>query len=196
MNDLPIDIPPRVQRAQQIADKGRFKLSCEHRVGALLRALAASKPGGRFLELGSGVGVGASWLLAGMDTSASLVTIEIAERVSEVCRRILADDPRAEVINGDADEWLANYTGQPFDFVFVDTTSAKFDGAELVLRVLAPGALYVTDDLLPRPKWSDRHPARVAQFREAFVNSPYLVPVLLDWSSGVAIGAYKGRDLE
>jgi len=35
-----------------------FTMGSEPRTGALLRTLAASKPGGRFLELGTGTGVG------------------------------------------------------------------------------------------------------------------------------------------
>lgn len=190
--EAPAGIPARVQIAERVAKRGGYKLSSEPRVGALLRTLAATKPGGRFLELGSGVGVGASWLLDGMDADARLTTIEIQERVCEVCRRVLADDDRAEAVNADADEWLAAYTGPPFDFVFVDTTSAKFDGLETVLGVLETGALYVTDDLLPQEKWSDTHPERVAAFRQSFLETPELVPVLLDWASGVGIAAYRG----
>ena len=44
-----------------------FTMMSEAKVGALLAVLAASKPGGRFLELGTGTGHGAGWLLAGMD---------------------------------------------------------------------------------------------------------------------------------
>ena len=38
----------------------------------LLRTLAASKPGGQFLELGSGTGLSTAWLLDGMDARATL----------------------------------------------------------------------------------------------------------------------------
>src|SRR5436853_611551 len=38
-----------------------FRLSCEPLTGSLLRTLAASKPGGTLLELGTGVGVGTDW---------------------------------------------------------------------------------------------------------------------------------------
>jgi predicted O-methyltransferase YrrM len=44
-----------------------FTMTSEPRVGALLAAVAATKPGGRFLELGTGTGHGTAWLLSGMD---------------------------------------------------------------------------------------------------------------------------------
>src|SRR4051794_22116841 len=43
-----------------------FQLASEQRTGVLLRVLAASKPGGHLLELGTGTGVGTAWLLDGM----------------------------------------------------------------------------------------------------------------------------------
>src|SRR2546428_13072636 len=41
-----------------------FTMASEPQTGSLLRTLAASKPSGRFLELGTGTGVGTAWLLA------------------------------------------------------------------------------------------------------------------------------------
>ena len=54
-----------------------FHMVSEPKVGALLAVLAASKPGGRILELGTGTGHGTAWLLAGMDAAASLDTVDI-----------------------------------------------------------------------------------------------------------------------
>jgi predicted O-methyltransferase YrrM len=42
-----------------------FNMLSEPRVGALLATLAAAKPGGRLLELGTGTGHGTAWLLSG-----------------------------------------------------------------------------------------------------------------------------------
>ena len=42
-----------------------FDMASDYRTGALLRTLVASKPGGRFLELGTGYG--AAWISDGMD---------------------------------------------------------------------------------------------------------------------------------
>jgi len=53
-----------------------FKMASEPQIGSLLRTLAASKPGGRLLELGTGTGVGTAWLLDGMDAAARLETVD------------------------------------------------------------------------------------------------------------------------
>jgi len=42
----------------------------------MLRTLAASKPGGRFLELGTGTGIATAWLLEGMDERSTLISID------------------------------------------------------------------------------------------------------------------------
>jgi len=193
MSDAPVDIPELVRKTQRVADRGQFKMSSEPRTGALLRALVATKPGGRILEIGSGVGVGAAWLLDGMDADARLTTLEVHERIGGVCRTLLSGDDRVEVITTDAVEWLGRYQGPPFDFVFVDTTSAKFHRRDLIFAHLADGALFIADDLLPQESWAPDHPARVELFRKEILTEPNLVPALVDWASGLVIAAYRER---
>src|SRR5437764_14300438 len=95
MNDQTDLNPPAVVAALlREADALGFRLSCEPLTGSLLRTLAASKPGGTLLELGTGVGVGTAWLLAGLSAGARLLSVDRDERVQEVARRHLGDDPR------------------------------------------------------------------------------------------------------
>lgn len=53
-----------------------FDLVSEPMTGCLLRTLVSSKPGGSFLELGTGTGAATAWILDGMDLRSSLVTVE------------------------------------------------------------------------------------------------------------------------
>ena len=66
-----------------------FSMTSEPKVGSFLAALAASKPGGRFLELGTGTGHGTAWLLAGMDASSSLDTVDTDAEVVAIAQRHL-----------------------------------------------------------------------------------------------------------
>lgn len=87
MEDLAFITPPPV--IASILDETvriSFGMASEPLVGALLRVLAASKPGGRFLELGTGTGVGTAWLLSGMNEDATLVSVD-TDRESSRLRR-------------------------------------------------------------------------------------------------------------
>jgi predicted O-methyltransferase YrrM len=184
-------VPDLVDKIQSVGARAGWLLSSESQTGALLRTLAATKPGGRFLEVGAGIGVGSAWLLAGMDAGARLTTVEVAPNVAAVCRDLLKHDDRVTVITADATEWLAAYDGEPFDFAFVDTTVTKFDRRDLVFRHLNDGALFVADDLLPQDKWTEAHHPRVERFRREILAEPDLVTTLVDWASGLAIAAYR-----
>lgn len=55
-----------------------FSMSSDVLTCSLLRTLAGAKPGGNFLELGTGTGLSTAWILDGMDKDAKLVTIDNA----------------------------------------------------------------------------------------------------------------------
>ena len=69
-----------------------FNMASEPKTGALLRTLAASKVGGRFLELGTGTGMATAWLLAGMDADSTLTSVDVDPKVQEVAREFLGSD--------------------------------------------------------------------------------------------------------
>ena len=77
MNDAHIRRPPDALDGILRDTKAiGFDMASESRVGALLAVLAASKPGGRLLELGTGTGHGTAWLLSGMDETSTLDTVD------------------------------------------------------------------------------------------------------------------------
>ena len=184
-------VPPLVEKIEGIGRRAGWGLSSEAGTGALLRTLAATKPGGRLLEVGAGIGVGAAWLLACMDAAAELTTLEVAPNVAAVCRDLLKHDSRVTVVTTDASQWLADYGGDPFDLVFVDTTVTKFERRDLIFRHLADGAIFIADDLLPQEKWTQAHAPRVERFRREILHEPDLVPTLIDWASGLVVAAYR-----
>ena len=61
---MDIPVPSLVREATARARRAGFPLSCDPAVGRLLAVLAAHLPAGaRVLELGTGTGVGAAWLM-------------------------------------------------------------------------------------------------------------------------------------
>ncbi|WP_234009087.1 NUDIX domain-containing protein [Deinococcus sp. NW-56] len=144
---LALALPPLVARAVAGAQAHGFSHSCSLETGRLLRTLAASHPGGRVLELGSGWGVGTAWLLSGMAIGARLLTVDADPACAEAVASLLAGDPRAEVRYAD---WREALTGGPFDLIFVDCAPAKGqESLDALVNALRPGGLLVVDDLSP-----------------------------------------------
>lgn len=64
-----------------------FTMISEPRTGVLLRTFAASKPGGVFLELGTGTGASTAWILDGMNAASTQGTRQIDVKIYAKRRR-------------------------------------------------------------------------------------------------------------
>ena len=82
-----------------------FTTSSAAEDGRLFTALAAAKPGGAILELGTGTGLGTAFLLAGMNAAVTPVTVELSQSLSGIAREEIAD-PRVEWVIADGGDWL------------------------------------------------------------------------------------------
>ncbi|GAA3167477.1 MULTISPECIES: O-methyltransferase [Streptomyces] len=169
-----------------------FNGSCQDRTGALLRTLAALKPGGRLLELGTGTGAGTAWILDGMSPDARLVTVEQDPELAAVAGDLFRSDPRVELVVDDLQRWLPHQRTQTFDFVFVDCRLAK-QRHEAVLSLLRPGAVYVADDLHPGSGWGAQDVVARDEYLATLAADPRLRPTLLGWSSGLVVAAVDGH---
>jgi predicted O-methyltransferase YrrM len=190
IDDAPRHVPVLVTELTGLAARNGFPMSCEVRTGALLRVLAASKPGGRFLELGTGYGVGAAWMLAGMDSDATLTTVEADGDTYAAVMGILTDS-RLTRVSASAGDYLSVLgDDEHFDMAFVDCRPGKFERLDELLAHLRPGGIYVVDDLLPQPTWPEDHPERVEGFlkRWPFLDGEFRAQIVMDWASGLAIG--------
>jgi predicted O-methyltransferase YrrM len=161
VNDREIKRVPFVLEAiahdtQQIG----FTMGSEPRTGSLLRALAAMKPAGRILELGTGTGIATAWLLSGMDASAKLDSVDRDPKVQEIAKRHLGHDSRVTFHLAEGAEFLLN-ARTPYDLIFADSWAGKFDHLNEALALLRVGGIYVIDDLLPQPNWPEDHAPKV-----------------------------------
>ena len=114
-----------LEAIQQDTDALGFALASEPKTGALFTALAASKPGGLFLELGTGTGLGTAWLLAGMDADARLATVDTDAEVVAVAQRHLATDSRVTFHVMDGAEFISRSAPAQFDLVYADAWPGK-----------------------------------------------------------------------
>ena len=87
--------------------------------GTLLRALAASKPTGRFLELGTACGLGTCWILDGKSTDSTLLSIDTDTGFQSIARAELGHDDRVTFQLGDAGAFLES-SETSFDLIYAD----------------------------------------------------------------------------
>lgn len=183
--------PPNWRQIDSRARALGFDMSSEPDTGAMLRLLAASKPGGRLLELGTGAGLATAWLLAGMGQGASLVSIDSDPAIQAVAREVLGDDPRVTFTIGDGLDYVRSQPPAAFDLIFADAWPGKYEGLDETLALLAPGGLYVVDDMSPQPNWPPGHQPRVDALTARLKSHPDLATVALDWASGLVIAARR-----
>jgi predicted O-methyltransferase YrrM len=164
-----------------------FAMPSEPLTCVLLRVLAASKPGGNFLELGSGTGLSTAWILDGMDATSRLTTIDNEESLLQILRRHLGEDPRLTVVCGDGDEIVPSLAGQKFDFIFADAWPGKYRFLDETLTLLKSGGIYVIDDMLPQPNWPEGHSEKAAALIADLEKRSDLRLVKMSWASGIIL---------
>lgn len=179
--------PPALERILAETRALGFALASEKQTGALLRVLAMSKPGSRILEIGTGTGVGTSWLLDGMDSTSSIISVEIDPKLQAVAREALGADPRLQLICADAALFVAQQPPASFDLIFADAIAGKYECLEETLRLLRHGGLYVVDDMLPQSNWPENHAFRVSDLLARLTRRDDLTGVGVAWASGLVL---------
>jgi predicted O-methyltransferase YrrM len=164
-----------------------FDMASRPQTGALLRVLAASKPKGKFLEIGTGTGLGTAWLLEGMDQESRLISIECDEQVQSVAKEAFSNDNRLELIFENGDAFIKRQIPGSFDMIFADAFPGKYDLLNETLRLLKPGGLYIVDDMLPQNDWPEDHYPLAKGVLENLKNLNDVTSVGLHWSTGLII---------
>ena len=180
---MPKPEPLIIETLKAEAGKRGFTESCASETGALLRMLAASKPKGRFLNLGTGFGVSCAWLLDGMSDDAELWTVDIDDVGSAVAKTHL--DRRLKVVVEDGGSFLegANALGQRFDLIFADAMPGKYEHLDRALDLVTRGGFYVVDDLTSTEAWPEGA-ALAPKLVDRIEADPRFVSLGLDWSTG------------
>ncbi len=182
--------PPYYEQLRERCTDIGFDMPSEMPVGQLLKVLIASKPGGNFLELGTGMGLSLSWMIAGMDGKSTLTTLDDDEKLIREVSKII-DDPRVSILHADGDQWIETKQAERFDLVFADTWPGKYRLLEETLAMLHPGGIYIVDDMLPQENWPEGHDRKAAALTEVLLAHDDLVSVSMNWSTGVLIGVKK-----
>src|SRR4029434_272142 len=94
LRDLDVRAPSHYERILQRSLDIQFPMNSDVLTGSLLRALARAKPGGMFLEVGTGGGLGTCLLLDGMNAESTLVSVDNSPAAQAIARDELGADAR------------------------------------------------------------------------------------------------------
>lgn len=181
------DLPATVAASYARARRHGFTLSCEPEVGRLLASLAAGVPAdGSILEMGTGVGVGTSWIVHGLGArnDVRVVSVDLDESASTIAHE--ATWPAWVTLRvADVLDVLGGLGG--FDLIFADAQGGKWTGLDRTIAALRPGGLLLVDDMTP-PEWmDDAHERHTARVRATLLGHPDLVATELACGSGMIL---------
>lgn len=155
--------------------------------------LAASIPvGGRVLEIGTGAGLGAAWMVGGLHprTDVTLTTIEYDAAQAAEARQ--GDWPAyVDFRVGDALALLP--TLGTFDLIFADAGAGKQEGLDLTIAALNPRGVLVVDDMVPPEgtSWPEDFRLKQEAVRHTLLTHERLVAVELAHGSGVILATAR-----
>jgi predicted O-methyltransferase YrrM len=192
ITDKQLNYPVTLELLQRDDEALAFRLASDPLTGSLLRTLAAIKPDGRILELGTGTGVGTAWLLDGMDSESRLISVDNDPNVIAVAKRYLEVDRRVTFFTEDAASVLSRLPKAAFDLIFADAWIGKYTHLEETLHLLKPGGLYVIDDMLPQTSWPSDHRQSANRLVHELERRIDLVITKITWSTGIIIAAKRG----
>ena len=159
--------------------------------GSLLRTLTRSKANGHVLEIGTGTGLGLSWIIVGMDDQSTVISIDNDERYQAVARSFFEAESRVEFVYEDDNEWIQANGDRKFDLIFADAWPGKYSLLATTLAMLKKGGLYLIDDMLPQPNWPDGHSENVRKLMKELELRQDITLTKMDWSTGLVLIAKK-----
>jgi predicted O-methyltransferase YrrM len=164
-----------------------FTMPSEVLTCSLLKTLAAAKPGGKFLEFGTGTGLSTTWILDGMDESSTLISIDNDESVLNIAKENLGVDKRLQLICTDGADWIAQNKSQKFSFVFADAWPGKYLLLDEVLSMVETGGFYIIDDMLPQQNWPTGHAEKATQLIADLDSRDDIILTKMGWATGIVI---------
>ncbi|MGJ8735579.1 O-methyltransferase [Zobellia laminariae] len=188
MIDSNIQDKPKIhQQIEQKSAEIGFTMPSDVYVGTLLKTLMASKPKGKFLELGTGIGLSLSWMVDGMDAESELISVDNDPKLIAIVKDYFESDKRVKLFCEDGSEWIKNYLGEKFDLIFADAWPGKYSEIDEVLDFVKVGGFYVIDDMTAQPNWPEGHEDNVTRLVAYLEKRSDFTLTKLNWSTGLII---------
>ena len=163
--------------------------------GAALRLLAAAGGARTVVEVGSGTGVSALWLLGGMPEDGVLTSIDIETEHQKAAREAFVEagiaPNRTRLISGPALEVLPRLTDGAYDLVVCDADKKEYaEYLEQALRLLRIGGVVAFDnalwhDRVADPAQRDETTTTIRELGKAVRDDPRLIPAMLPVGDGL-----------
>jgi predicted O-methyltransferase YrrM len=168
-----------------------FDMASDVLTCSLLKTLAATKPSGKFLELGTGTGLSTSWILDGLDQDSTLTSIDNDAKFLAIAKDFLSGDERLTLVETDGAEWIERNKDKKFDYIFADTWHGKYLLLDEAIAMLNKGGLYIIDDMLPQQNWPEGHQEKAIKLIKDLESRDDLHLTKQVWATGIVIGVKK-----
>jgi predicted O-methyltransferase YrrM len=176
---------------------------------SFLKTLLAAKQPKEILEVGTAVGFSALLMCEYGHPEAHITTIEKYEKRIPIARenfRRAGKEARITLLEGDAFDHLKALEG-PYDFIFMDAAKGQYiHFLPEVLRLLAPGGLLVSDNVLQDGTLINSRFAverrdrtihsRMREYLYELKHNPKLVTSILPLGDGVTLSVKKEEGRE
>ena len=183
-----ISLPKNLTIIRQQSAAAGFGGDLDARVGALLRVLAATRPGGFVLQLGSGRSETTAWLADGVAITTQLITLVSDPSLLAIAKRCFGDALNITVHNQDPLSFLQDVSANRFDLICCDALPDEFAVVGTALDLLAPGGLFVAvGGLNPDSAWPGDYSERVGRLLAFLRDSPMYQTAAIDSSTGVLL---------
>jgi predicted O-methyltransferase YrrM len=187
-----LQLPAAVKSTLDRAQEWGFTKSSRPEVGLLLSVLAAAvPPRGRVLEIGTGAGVGLTWIVYGLGRrdDVEVITVDLdPDRAASV--RAFGWPDWVSVVTGDGATILHDSPGS-FDLIFPDSPDEKTYGIGPSIAALRPGGILLLDDMEELKERGPERSARLAEVRRQLSDSSDILYVDLPLVSGVVLAARR-----
>ncbi|CAM5215409.1 tRNA 5-hydroxyuridine methyltransferase [Ureibacillus acetophenoni] len=164
-------IPELVRASKDLAKENKFEHSCSDEAGRLLSVLAAQVTQGKILEIGTGFGVGSSWILSVISPNVQLISVDHSKEKIELVSETIRHD-QVEFIHGD---WKEVIPKGPFQFIFADAVAAKTIEGEQLVNALEVGGMLFMDDFTPEEHFPEEWKGKPDLVREFWLNHEDLI---------------------
>lgn len=135
--------PPKLGEIEAETEALGCARRLDTRLGVTLRTLACSKPGGVFLQAGTGSPELSAWLLDGMDITSRLITVVTDHGLSAVTSKFIGDDIRVAVHSQELLEFLTDIRSHQIEMIVLDGVTEQQATVRAALELLAPGGMLV-----------------------------------------------------